>query len=248
MWRQRPAREQGFDADIGVLFQPFQWDENAPRLWLFTTLGLSALAQPKQRRFPLHIERFEVCAALREPICAQWGEFRRAWKQNSLGALDAVPSLLHTFALIGQDFASWILRDGESFGFGDSVLNAAWLHGFPSAVLCPPVPELFTTGLTPFSIARDGSARKGDIGISHWAQQNALLSAGDHLFVQLAPVRSEEFDAALKLGGLDFFLNGLLSSDQELEAGFDSSAFIADPNRVSRLDVFLEARRARGAD
>jgi hypothetical protein len=187
----------------------------------------------------------ELCAALREPLDADWGALRRAWELGSLSTLPELPSFIHVFAMIAQDIASWMTRERESFAIGDPIKNASMTTRLPSAVLIPPVPELLVTGLSPFSIV-DGAPQKATIPPGSWIEKDLLLSSGSHLFLQLASLLPEEFEVALNESGWNFFMHGLLPTDAELDNGLDSSAFIADLSRQSRLGEYREAVKRLG--
>jgi hypothetical protein len=234
-----PERKPTFDARIGVAFQPFRWEEGAPWIWLFCTVGLSSLTQvqkdaPLGRQVAKVSPHLELCAAMREPAASpRWEGFREAWGAGALSTYGAVPPIITRFALVAQDFASWIVRDGDAFAFGDHVENACLAPGFPSALLVPPVPELVVSGLWPFD------ARKGrsEIVLGRWADRDALHAAGDHQFVQVAPLEADEYEAA-RWDGWRFFLQALLATDEEMRRGVDASAHIVDLGRASRRALF----------
>lgn len=69
------------------------------------------------------------------------------------------------------------------------------------------------------------------------ANHDALHAAGDHLFLQLAPLEADEYDVA-RWDGLRFFFNALLATDDELARGMDVSAHIVDLYRGSRRGFF----------
>ena len=223
-----------FDARVGVVFMPFRWDQEAPWLWLLATVGLSAHVQPAHaaplaRPVAKPSRGFELCAALREPETASWALFRRAWNEGTLAEAAAAPSILERFALIGQDFASWMLQDGDSFALGDHVQNASFAAGFPSALLIPPLPELLVSGLGPF----DAEGRPGQLAMGDWQDPDALRSAGDHHFLQLAPLTELEY-AVAQWDGMGFFRHALLATANELAAGLDASIHVVDLHRASR--------------
>jgi hypothetical protein len=230
-----PAWKDTFDARIGVVFQPFCWDDGEPWIWLLCTVGLASITQvakpaPIGKKVAPVSPHFELCAAVLEPPSPpMWEEFRRAWEEDELDTCEALPTIIPRFAEIAHDFASWIVRDGDAFAIGDHVQHACLAPEFPSALLVPPIPELFVSGLRPF----DAEAVVSELPIGRWPERDALHAAGDHLFIQLAPLRAEEYDVA-RWDGYRFFLNALLATNDEIERGVNTGAHIVDLERASR--------------
>ena len=232
-----PARELELDADLAVLFQPFLWDEDAPRTWMFSTLGLSALEQD-----PLGIigrrtfRSFELAALVLEP--PGWEGFRGAWELGELETEGRVPDLILSMARVAHEFASWIRHDRSVFGFGDAVQNALLAPALPSVLLVPPVVELLSSGLCPYRTNADGAVSIADVAAGRWSHKDELVAAADMGFMHLAPIMRDEFDVALQQQGWKFFTGGLLPTDEELDEGHDASWHIANLERTSRLPAY----------
>ena len=71
-----------------------------------------------------------------------------------------------------------------------------------------------------------------------WSDRDALHAAGDHLFMQIAPLRADEYDVA-RWDGWRFFQHALLATDEEMARGLDAEAHILDLGRSSRVQAFI---------
>jgi hypothetical protein len=164
-----------------VAFMPFRWDENAPWIWLATSLGISSTTQAKKRATFTTPERFELCVAFREPEGhEEWRAFREAWAAGTLGEVRSLPSTLARFHSIVLDVVASMLIENASFSFWDHILNASLSARFPSAFLIPPVVELLVNGITP--LKGDGSAAPVEPG--DWSNTDLLRSARECMFLQ----------------------------------------------------------------
>ncbi len=223
---------------LAVAFMPFRWDEHAPWLWLATTIGLSSVRQAAMRTSFATPERFELCVAFREPEGEhEWAVLRAAWEAGTLGDIRSVPALLARFHSIGLDVASWLLIEKASFSFWDHILNASLIDQFPPGLLTPPIVEFLVNGITP--LTGDGSSVRVEPG--DWMDTNLLRRSGDCMFFQLTPLMADEYVEVSTNGSEPFFAWGLLAQDSELEAGLDSSAFITNLRRESRIGTFRKA-------
>ncbi|MFN7134931.1 MAG: hypothetical protein ACK4N5_22835, partial [Myxococcales bacterium] len=189
-----PERQPGFDTELALFFRPVR-TVGEEHLWLAATVGLSAVEQPvavprglqkvkallRGRSGPA-FRRFELCASFTEP--EGWESFRDAWAEGGL-AEHGIPPVFEHLALIAHDFATWMVRERETFELGDPVLNAALVSPFPSALLIPPVPELLMNGLQPWRVARSGVVEMKQLPPEAWRDRARLAAAGDHGFLQL---------------------------------------------------------------
>jgi hypothetical protein len=221
-----PAHRDTFDARIGVAFMPFQWDDDAPWIWLLASVGLSMLSQ-RVPSTPIRTvaasARIELCTAVREP--PGFEAFRDAWRAGELHEFGSVPTLIARFALVAHDFASWI-KGGDTFALGDHVQDACLWQGFRSTLLIPPLAELVQSGVAPFD-------EQGQFAsVDNWADVEELRGR-EGLYLHLAPLTHEEYEVA-KWNGLSFFANALLATDKEIERGLDASVHIVDYERASR--------------
>lgn len=231
-----PPRQQDWDADIAVAIAPFQWNDEAPKLWLLATCGLEQIPQPVSAMRECCPPSFELVTAFKDPRDNTFDAVRR-YLEDGVPATLRIPAVVHQFLCIAQDIASWMIKDREAFGLGDPIKNASLHPSLPSSILGTPLPELVYSGIQPYRKTNRGVEGVG-LDIGDWLEVEAVIGGSDCSFLHLAPVTSEEFNLAQEHGGFSYFMNALVPTDEELDSGLDSSSFIADPNRSSRADVF----------
>jgi hypothetical protein len=227
-----PSEEPG-EPRIAVCFRPFQWKPDSPRLWLMTSLGLSDYEQTRQRR-PWLPARFELCGAWPESDDS-WQPLRDMWESGRWD-LPGVPAVFSRFGELAAALARMV-SGGSSFWFGDTIDAFEWWPDNEGALLATPLPELVAAGLVPWKMAK-GQPQPMDLAPADWLDREKLTERHDAVFMQLAPLLPEELAAVRNSGAWEFFLDGLLASDDELNAGLDLGAQLVDPARGSRLDVF----------
>lgn len=232
-----PAHDATYDADIALLIHPYSVDGRHG--WMLTTLGLSALRQTPLAPghvAPAHVELAFHWADPTDRLAA----FRSRW---AAGTFDVVHPVFEPFLNLAHEVASLIVRRGEAFAWGDTIGHTGIYSTTPGSLLVPPTFELAFFGLRPFDARTGQPAQEVDL---HTLDRQRLLSAGDVAFLQVAPLLPDELAIASANQGFAFFMDGLLPTDDEFDAGLSSGDIIADVERESRVPQF-EAARVSGA-
>jgi len=240
-----PAASEDFTPELAVCFAPFQWQAGSPKLWVMCTLGLSATPQrtpsDAKRRVP---KRLEVCAGFEFRASAPSDRAvvdGQSWSENEL-----LGAFVENFAYLAHDLAEWQRAGAEPYGLGSVFDELSLSKRLPAAVLVPPMNELRSIGVQPFS-NHNGVPTPLGLSAKEWMSREKLLQPADVSFLQLAPLAKDEWAAANQWGGWNFFVGGLLPTSAELKKGLDASAHIFDLGRESRSTVFEQWRRERVA-
>ncbi len=240
-----PARGEDFTPELAVCFAPFVWGAGAPKLWVMTTLGLSARAQraptDTSRRVP---KRYEVCAGF---------EFRpsapsdravvdgQSWSEDEL-----LSAFVENFSFVAHDLLDWQRQGGEPYGLGSVFDDVGLSKRLPAAVLVPPMNELRSAGVQPFT-AVAGVPTPVGLTAKDWMSREKLLQPAEVTFLQLAPLMRDEWEAANQWGGWNFFVGGLIPTPEEFDEHLDASAHVFDLGRESRVNAFEHWRKERMA-
>ncbi len=240
-----PAAAEGFTPELAVCFAPFQWETGSPKLWLMSTLGLSSEPQrapsDTKRRVP---KRFELCAGFEfraSPPSDRAVVDGQSWSENEL-----VSAFVENFAFIAHDLLDWRRQGGEPYGLGSVFDELNLSKRLPGGVLVPPMNELRSVGLQPFSNLNGVPTPLG-LTAKEWMSRDKLTQPSDVMFLQLAPLARDEWAAANQWGGWNFFVGGLMPTSAEFDRGLGASAHVFDLGRDSRTAVFEQWRRERMA-
>ncbi len=238
-----PATSDEFVLDLAVCFARFQWEPNSPRLWVMTTVGLSAAPQPKAdpptRAGPT---RFELCAGFEfrpTPPSDRAVVGGQSWSES-----DLLSAFVENFALVAHDLASAQRSSGRPYALGTVFDDVGLANGWPDGVLVAPMNELRTLGVQPFSLVAGVPTPIG-LGAKEWMSREKLEQPADVTFLQLAPISRDEAALARQWGGWNFFVGGLIPTPAEFDRGLDASAHVFDLGRGSRATIFEQWRKER---
>lgn len=208
-----PVHAETFDADICIVGRTFAWDDSSPIIWLFSTIGLSRIAQTPQpgraafRRFELVVatnnaEREDPFPSRLGVVLAQGSEQLPGWDWRQV----TPPPLLQWLVLAAQDVASWMIRDHSHFAPTDTLPigpgNSSWTRSLLSrSVFLPATPHMLAVGLRPFNIPGDevAAAKAGD-----WHRTDGI-DRFEYGFQWLLPVSEAEYQRANSSGTWNMF-------------------------------------------
>lgn len=226
-----PPRREEYDLNVAVVGRAVNVGDDAPVLWVFSTIGLGAVDQAR-RGDAQAFRRAELVVAFdnSEPedpfptkigvALAQEPEPFAGWDWSQV----EVPPLLDWISIAGEELGAAI-RFGSTFAIADTLTlgpgNSAWTRSrLEQSVLLPVNPQMLDAGLGPF----DSSASpRRSFDPQAWRSSPGTESF-TRGFYWLLPVSQSEYDKANTEGTWNMFAD-LVEQAQALGKGDFSRAY-----------------------
>jgi hypothetical protein len=207
-----PRKKEGYDLDIFVVGRMFSWDAQSPVIWIFSTIGLCAVEQPR-RDSRQGFEHFELVLATsnsetEDPFPARLGVVLSQGRDGMPGwDWDQVahPPLLEWLEIVAQELGL-LVQAGSHFAIGDALTmgpgNSGWTRSVLShSVLLSATPHMLVMGLAPFD---KPGAPVDTVKPKDWFQSPGT-GRFEYGFYWLLPVTQQEHDKALREGTWEVF-------------------------------------------
>jgi len=228
-----PRKREGYESNVAVVARTVNVAEGRDVIWLFSTIGLSSLQQPRRggaQAFP-HVEIVLVSnnSEREDPFPTRLG-VALAQEPNSLPGWDwhqvEPPPLLGWLSLAGQEIGAAIRR-GACFAIGDTLSlgpgNSDWTRSqLDCAVILPAAPAMLRAGMAPF----DSAANPHDtVDPSNWHSDHGA-DRYSHGFYWLLPLSEGESATATAAGTWNLFADLVecarrTSKDDDFALAFD---------------------------
>jgi hypothetical protein len=216
-----PPRREGYDLHVVVVGRNVNIGENKPILWMFSTVGLSAVQQAR-RGAAQAFRRIELVLVLsnserEDPFPTRLG-VALAQEPNPFPGWDwsqvEIPPLVDWLSVAGEELGAAI-KSSSTFAVQDTLTlgpgNSTWTRSRLShSALLPSNPHMQSAGFAPF----DSTASRDGIDPTNWNKDPATerYSCG---FYWLLPVTHPEYDAANAGGTWNMFAD-LVEKSHEL--------------------------------
>jgi hypothetical protein len=228
-----PPKREGYDSDIAVVARTIDAGANRPVVWLLSTIGLSAVEQPRRGDAQVfrHVELVLISnnSEREDPFPARLG-VALAQEPKSLPGWDwaqvAPPPLLDWMTIVGEELGA-AMRSGTSFAICDTLTlglgNSPWTRSkLDHSVLLPAPPAMLTAGMAPFD---SPATPQGVVNPASWHSDSGSdrFSYG---FQWLLPVSQVEYSTASRAGTWNMFADLVesahrMTSDDDFSVAFD---------------------------
>ena len=226
-----PPKREGYDSNIAVIARTIDVAADRPVVWLFSTIGLSVVEQPRRSEAQVfrHVELVLISnnSEREDPFPARLG-VALAQEPNSLPGWDwaevAPPILLEWMAIVGEELGA-AMRSGTGFAIGDTLTlgrgygHSIWTRStLDHAVLLPAPPAMLAAGMAPFD---SPATPQGVVSPLSW-HTDPGCDRFSHGFQWLLPVSELEYSKANTAGTWNFFAD-LVENAHRLTGGDEFS-------------------------